>query len=186
MVAPLDGEKMTDQQLLSAYADARDLQSLGAFFDRYQGDLVRFALRMVADLPTAQDVVQEAFLRVARHPGRVLRAESCHNWLIRSVRNLCLARTPRTCGSRAIPEKTAGRPGVAAVVPPVPGDREAALASVRRAVGALQPRYREVILLKVQERKSYREIAEITGLSVTKVGHLLHHAMKALGPGELS
>ena len=36
------------------------------------------------------------------------------------------------------------------------------------------------MLLKVQESKSYREIAEITGLTVTNVGYLIHQAMQAL------
>jgi RNA polymerase sigma-70 factor (ECF subfamily) len=51
---------------------------------------------------------------------------------------------------------------------------------VFRAIDSLRPRAREVVLLKVQEGKSYREIAEITGLSATNVGYILHHAMKAL------
>ena len=34
--------------------------------------------------------------------------------------------------------------------------------------------------MKVREKKSYKEIAEITGLSVTNVGFLLHQAMQAL------
>ena len=36
------------------------------------------------------------------------------------------------------------------------------------------------MLLKVQEGKSYREIAEITGLTTTNVGYLIHQAMKTL------
>ena len=36
------------------------------------------------------------------------------------------------------------------------------------------------MLLKVQEGKSYREIAEITGLTVTNVGYLIHQAMQTL------
>ncbi len=35
-------------------------------------------------------------------------------------------------------------------------------------------------MLKVREKKSYKEIAEITGLTVTNVGFLLHQAMQEL------
>jgi RNA polymerase sigma-70 factor (ECF subfamily) len=52
---------------------------------------------------------------------------------------------------------------------------------VRAAIDRLAPRHRELLLLKVVEQKSYREIAEITGLTVTNVGYLLHMAVKALG-----
>lgn len=37
-----------------------------------------------------------------------------------------------------------------------------------------------VMLLKIQEGRSYREIAEITGLTATNVGYLIHQAMKTL------
>ena len=35
--------------------------------------------------------------------------------------------------------------------------------------------------MRIQEKKSYREIAEITGLTATNVGFILHQAMKSLG-----
>ena len=47
-------------------------------------------------------------------------------------------------------------------------------------IARLKPRYRELLLLKVVEEKSYKEIAAITGLSATNVGYLLHQAMKTL------
>ena len=51
---------------------------------------------------------------------------------------------------------------------------------IRAAIDRLPSRYRELLLLKVQEEKSYREIAQITGHTVTNVGFLLHRAMKEL------
>ncbi len=40
---------MTDQQLLRAYAEGRDTDSLGAFFGRYEDSLLRFAGRLLSD-----------------------------------------------------------------------------------------------------------------------------------------
>jgi DNA-directed RNA polymerase specialized sigma24 family protein len=37
-----------------------------------------------------------------------------------------------------------------------------------------------MVILKVYEEKSYKEISEITGLSVSNVGYILHFAMKKL------
>ena len=59
-------------------------------------------------------------------------------------------------------------------------EKEEMRARVQAEIEHLGPRYRELLLLKVQEDKSYREIAEITGLTVTNVGYLLHMAMKEL------
>jgi RNA polymerase sigma-70 factor (ECF subfamily) len=50
----------------------------------------------------------------------------------------------------------------------------------RAAIAALRPRLRELLILKVREKKSYKEIAAICGLSVTNVGFLLHQAMQEL------
>jgi DNA-binding CsgD family transcriptional regulator len=51
---------------------------------------------------------------------------------------------------------------------------------VRAEIDRLNPRHREILLLKIEENKSYKEIAEITGLTATNVGYLLHTAMQAL------
>ena len=44
----------------------------------------------------------------------------------------------------------------------------------------LPPRQRDVLILKVQEEKSYREIGEITGLTTSNVGYLIHQGLKTL------
>ena len=44
----------------------------------------------------------------------------------------------------------------------------------------LPPRQRDVLILKIQEEKSYRQISEITGLSMSNVGYLIHQGLKSL------
>lgn len=174
---------MTDQELLANYANARDVDSLGVFVERYQNGLLRFASRMLEDEFAAQDVVQETFLRVARHPKRLIGVDSCHNWLIRVARNICIDHIRRAIRRRRAVEALAdeARSSAAAAAPPEVGVvREEERAAVHRAIQGLKPRHRELVILKVQEGKSYKEIAAITGLTVTNVGYLLHHAMKAL------
>jgi RNA polymerase sigma-70 factor, ECF subfamily len=180
-------EERTDRDLLRAYAEASDRESLGIFVGRYQGSLVRFARRLLGDSEAAQDVVQDTFLQVARYPRRLLDVESCHNWLLRVVRNTGVSRIRRDSRARKHVEALGAR--VAAETGGTGGTAEAAEAAVERQevrmrvrieIDRLNPRYREVLLLKVEEDKSYKEIAEITGLTVTNVGYLLHRAMKDL------
>ena len=179
---------MTDQDLLQAYADSRDVESLGAFLSRYQESLVRFVGGYLQDHAAAQDIVQETFLRVARHPKRLLKVSNCHNWLLRVARNLSVDHLRATVRRRRHTdafaelknaEVKARRDALAE-----PADARLERAEIRQRVRAeiqkLNPRQREVMLLKVQQEKSYREIATITGLSVTNVGYLLHQAMKVL------
>jgi len=176
---------MTDQELLRAYVDSSDVASLGAFLRRYQGPLLRFAQKLLGDADAAQDVVQDTFIVVARHPRRLLDVESCHNWLLRVVRNLGVSRIRRETRQRkhaeVFQEASQSRAMDRQEAEARSAETEELRSKVRSEVDRLKPRYREVLLLKVQEGKSYKEIAEITGLSVTNVGYILHMALKELG-----
>jgi len=175
---------MTDRQLLRAYAEGNDTDSLGRFFGRYQDSLVRFVGRLLRDFDRAQDVVQETFLEVASHPRRLLDVESCHNWLLRVARNIGISHLRREARARKHAPAVAARAQSAAALETAVTqrkiEREEVRDRVRAAIDRLSPRHRELLLLKVEEDKSYREIAGITGLTVTNVGYLLHRAMKDL------
>jgi RNA polymerase sigma-70 factor (ECF subfamily) len=175
---------MTDQDLLRAYADSRDVESLGAFLARYQESLVRFVANYLRDDTAAQDIVQETFLRVARQPTRLLDVTSCHNWLLSVARNLSVDHLRKKIRRRKHTEayqiQVARSGGVTAEAADVEISRGEVRERVRVEIDALKPRLRELMLLKVGEGKSYREIAEITGLSVTNVGYLIHQAMRTL------
>ena len=175
-------DRLTDRELLRDYARSRDGDSLGVFLSRHQDSLLRFTERLLRDHEAAQDVVQETFLRVARDPGRILKVENHQVWLLKVARNIGISHLRRLSVARRHADELGRRLAGAARN----GDGRDALEAeetrdeVRAQVDRLTPRHREVLLLKVQEGKSYREIAAITGLSVTNVGYLLHHAMKGL------
>lgn len=176
--------EMTDHDLLRSYVDTRDADSLSTFLCRYEESLLRFVGKLLRDPDVAQDVVQETFLRVARDPKRLLSVESCHNWLLRVARNIGMDHLRKlTRVRRHAPHVATQAASVAAERQRDETstlEREEERARVRAEIQKLQPRHRELLLLKVQEGKTYREISEITGLSVTYVGYLLHHAMKSL------
>lgn len=173
---------MTDQDLISAYAERRDAACFTAFVERHQGPVVRFATRLLGDREAAQDVAQETFLAVARRPKRLLGLSSTQNWLLRTARNIGVDHLRRLERQRRHAQRAGER------APPGPADgplerleRREVRERVRGEIARLAPRQRELLLLRIQEGKSYREIAEITGLSVTNVGFILHQAVKALG-----
>lgn len=173
---------MSDQDLLRAFVDSRDPESLTVFMGRYQESLVRFVANLVQDDGVAQDIVQETFLRVARRPRRLLDVGNCHNWLLAVARNLSVDHLRRVVRrrkhARALAEEQARQAAVES--PTREAERREVRQRVRDEIQRLRPRLRELMLLKVQEGKSYREIADITGLSVTNVGYLLHQAIKTL------
>ena len=51
---------------------------------------------------------------------------------------------------------------------------------VEIALRTLSAREQQLVILKVYEEKTYKEISEITGLSAGNVGYILHHAMKKM------
>ena len=175
--------EMTDQDLLRAYVHSRDVEYLGVFLGRYEGPLMRFVANFLRDESAAQDIVQETFLRVAKKPSKLLDVNSCHNWLLRIARNLSIDHLRRLARirkhSRALEYETA-RSAAGAVPASDKLEKSERITRVRGEIDQLRPRLRMVMLLKVQEGKSYREIAEITGLTVTNVGYLIHQAMKTL------
>ena len=175
--------EMTDQDLLRAYVHSQDVDSLGVFLGRYEGPLMRFVANFLRDESAAQDIVQETFLRVAKKPSKLLDVSSCHNWLLKIARNLSIDHLRRLARnrkhSRAL-EYEAARSAAAAVPAIDRLEKSERIVRVRSEIDRLRPRLRMVMLLKVQEGKSYREIAEITGLTTTNVGYLIHQAMKTL------
>ncbi len=175
---------MTDQELLRSYADLQDMDSLTAFITRHEPSLTSFVARYLGDGHAAQDVVQETFIQVARHPRRPLAAGDCRSWLLRVARNI---------GTDHLRKLLRRRKHTNAFAAQVPAERVATLdtqvaaveesdhrARVRAEIAGLAPRHRELLLLRIQEGKSYREIAAITGLTATNVGFILHQAMTEL------
>ena len=175
----MNREAMTDVQLLYAYVHWKDMGCLGEFLTRHQDPLLRYASTVLGgDAAAAQDVVQEAFLGVMKRPKPVLKAESTRNWLLRMVRNIGIDHLRRQSRHRLHVGKIAETAAEADEHDAVEAGDERA--RVRRAIASLAPKHQEVLLLKAEHGKSYKEIAEITGLTVTNVGFRLHEAMKAL------
>ncbi len=175
---------MTDQDLLRAYVDDRDAESFGTLVCRYEGPVLRFTTRLLGDPEAAQDVLQETFLEVLKRPQRLLKVESCHNWLLKVARNLGVDHIRRQARQRKHTAAVAERRHAATAASPTAPDalleRRETVDRVHKEIRGLPPRDREVVLLRIQERKSYREIAEITGLTATNVGFILHKALKRL------
>ena len=173
--------EMTDQDLIRAYVDSNDVDSLGVFLCRYERLLIRFVANFLRDETAAQDIVQETFLRVAKKPSRLLGVNSCHNWLLRIARNLSIDHLRRLVRTRKLTRSL--EVATVEVEASTAGEKLEVVerkSRVRNEIAQLRPRLRLVMLLKVQEGKSYREIAEITGLTVTNVGYLIHQAMQTL------
>ena len=144
----------------------------------HQAPRLRYARRLVRDADAAEDAVQEAFLRFLPSAERGAAPEKASAWLYRVTHNLCLDRIrkeTRMIGIEAIDPAAAPGPS-----PAEAAERAELKTRVDELLGALSENQRAVLVLKIQEGKSYREISEITGLSAGNVGFLIHRGLKKM------
>lgn len=179
--------RLTDRELLQRYLEG-DVSAFAEIIDRHEKPLVRFAARyrrgtsLDGARQWAEDVVQEAFLRLLRESRSLGEVENLSAWLYRVARNLAID-TNRKEIRMERRHRLAAATEVQQPAPCPEETREVGEIVTRKLLG-LPPNQRDVLILKIQEGKTYREISEITGLSASNVGYLIHHGLKTLA-GEL-
>jgi len=163
-------------------------ESIEELFSSLESPLLAYAHRLLGDRDAAQDVVQEAFMRLHSQFSAV---REPRRWLYRTAHNLAINHLRQS--SPVLPlEPYSIDPSDDAPPPhPSPADpdllpdaqiiRLEGIGLVHLSLATLDPRSREVVRLKFEEDLSYKQIAEQTGLGIGHVGYLLHHALKALG-----
>lgn len=161
-------------------------ETIEELFGALESPLLSYALRLVGDLAQAEDIVQDAFMKLHAQFAEV---REPRRWLYRSVHNLALNHRRQSGKIVALPGQsgdgvgTTGSERETADTQPLPDEqiiRCEGIGLVRLSLSALDERSREIVRLKFDEELSYRQIAERTALTTGHVGYLLHHALKAL------
>ncbi|MGZ5019043.1 MAG: RNA polymerase sigma factor [Chthoniobacterales bacterium] len=146
---------------------------------RFELPLLQYASRIIGDRERARDVVQETFVELQRGQREQL-DHAPAKWLFTVCRNralnVCRKERRMTFLDDEILQKRAGEE-------PMPNEtleHKEAKVFLLRIIATLPPRQQEILQLKFQNDLSYQEIAEITKLSVSNVGVILHNALKTL------
>jgi len=166
-----------------ARAEPPGLETIEELFAALESPLLSYALRLVGELSVAEDVVQDAFMKLHAQFEQV---REPRRWLYRTVHNQALNLRRRTDKIVPLNPQTEGDSPAAtdATDPqPLPDEQIArweGIGLVRLSLEILDERSRELIRLKFNENLSYKEISIRTGLKVGHVGYLLHHALKAI------
>jgi RNA polymerase sigma-70 factor (ECF subfamily) len=159
--------------------DDNAVEWLRSVMDRHEPALLRFAGRILGDAERARDVVQETFLRLLES-GRAGQDDHLAEWLFTVCRNGALdvcrkERRMSLMGEQRERDQVSGEAS-----PPASAALHEEAARVTDALHDLPANQREVIRLKFQNGFSYRQIAGITGLSVSNVGFLIHTGIQNL------
>lgn len=161
----------------------RPHDKLEAIVSAYERQLLVYVSRITGNPSCAEDIVQETFIRLARKwDGALEVGPQIAAWLYRVAHNEAIDFIRREKRSGELHMRHVQERGESE--PPSEGQGESRLSSeaarVAQALEILSERERNLVVLKVYESRSYKEIAAITGLSEGNVGYILHTAMKKL------
>jgi len=176
-----------DERALIQRCIAGDAVAFEPLVEKYRQRVWRLAYQVLHDREEAWDVAQEAFVR-AFHSLPSFRGQSAfYTWLFRITVNVATDRhRQRGAQARAFgPERVTEEEWARSTPDPGRGpDQEAARAEqrerIRRALDALPPKARTIIMLSDVEGLSYREIAEVLNCPIGTVMSRLHNARKRL------
>jgi len=149
--------------------------SLRQVFDAEESPLLRYAHGLVGQRETAEDLVQDAFLKLHAHWEEVTHPRA---WLFRCTRNLALSHLRDH--KREVPMEPTREWESATPDPEQALGKLEAIGTLQLLVAELHDDDRTLIFLKYQEGLKYDQISQRTGLSVSNVGYKLHHALKNL------
>lgn len=186
----MDG--LTPDEILMAAYQAGNEAAFGELFDRYAGRVYGFLVRRLGDRSLAEDLYQEAFLRLHRARSTYDSRRPFRAWLFGIVHNL-LADALRT--RRRLPETTsldeprndsdASRAVAASHEGAVANESPEGLvvarqmgAALENALSALSPDEATVIILARFEGLSYDDIGAILGRSTSATKQLAYRALK--------
>lgn len=187
----IPGRELTDEALMMRFQRG-DRGSFTVLVRRHQTPLYNFALRHLRAQSAAQDVVQDAFVRVVQNAAEFKHEARFTTWLYTIARNLCIDQL-RKHALRKHPSLDQGTGGEDSEGPTLGEQTADAHASVEReatgielkeriarAVEALPDEQREVFLMREVANLPFKEIAEVTGVPENTVKSRMRYALERL------
>ncbi len=205
--APATGTPKDRQADAVSFADARDLALLSAhragdptalaeLLESYQGRLFSVCLRMVNSPDTAADLTQEAMVKIIQGIDAFAGRSKLSTWMIRVTMNVCLTHRRRMrlrnhvsidLPPAGFSRDEAGSTTIASSLicenePDARGSLESRESRQRlyRAMDALEPHQRAILILRDVQDLDYRQIAEILEIPQGTVKSRLFRARTAL------
>ncbi len=163
----------------------RDEHAFAELVHRHERRAQRVARKLVPTEEDAQDLAQEAFLRVFKNLERFDFQHDFTTWLLRIVTNLCIdfLRKRRPTQSTSVEEDDGGVgqldiPDPGQVLPSAAMEIAETGQEVHECLDALAPIFRAVLVLRELEGLPCTEIAHIVGATHVTVRWRLHRGRK--------
>lgn len=169
--------ELSDAELIHAFLNGED-KALEVIVHKYKDKIYTAIYVLVKDKYMAEDIFQEAFLKMIRtmRDGRYSEQGKFLPWAIRVAHNLCMDHFRRT--KVQIPVTLPDGRDIGSLLPPAETaadgmERRQTHDSVRQLIELLPEEQREVIVLRIYGDLSFKEIAELSNVSInTALGRM--------------
>lgn len=172
---------MTDEEIVARVRNG-ETRLFEELVRRHQDKVYGLAARFVGKSAEAEDIVQEVFLRAYRGLDRFKGEAKLSTWLYRVAYNLCIdwqrSHRRRRRGAASLDQAGEVADDRVDVVRDLVDKEERA--RVRKAVDALDERYRSVVVLLYYQKHSYEEIAAMMDVPLKTVETRLYRARKLI------
>ena len=189
-------EELTDQELIRLAAQG-DSDAFDVIYLRYKPKLAKFIRGFVQDDSTADDLLQETFLRVYSHTEQYRPTSSFSSWIYRIATNICLneLRRRRTHPMISLNKEVQVAftdsesetielheliPDTSFIGPGEAVESSETMQEIDSALGSLSSAHREVVTLRLYNELKYEQIAEILQCSVGTVKSRTFYGLRAL------
>jgi RNA polymerase sigma factor (sigma-70 family) len=169
--------QQSDAELIHSYINGQE-QALEVLITRYKDKVYTSVYMLVKDKYLAEDIFQDAFLKIIKtiKEGRYAEQGKFLPWAIRVAHNLCMDHFRRS--RQQIPVTLPDGQDIAVLFGA--GDmasdgieKRQVHESVRKLVEELPEEQREVIVLRIYADLSFKEISDLTGVSInTALGRM--------------
>lgn len=175
--SPATWAAQEDSQLMVAIAQG-DKDAFTEIVSRHLNAVIHFAMRYVGRRVEAEDVAQEAFIRIWKNAAKwEPKGFSFRSWLYRITYNLCIDELRKRKPVTDVEEDELPNHG------DQPDDglyRDEQQQKVARALSALPERQRTAIALSVYQGLSNRDAAQVMEISIEALESLLSRARRTL------
>ncbi len=175
----IDDYIVADDAQLAALVLQGDQAAFGYLFDRYREAIYRLFVQRTGDKSDADDLLQETFIKVYMNIDRYSPDYTFGQWVYTIARNTLIDYLRRRSDDVSIDER------FLSPVSPGPTPEESVIDAQRRTqfeagLSRLTPAYRQLIVMRCIEERSYEEIAESLGRGMNTIKTQIRRAKEAM------
>ncbi len=183
------GLEISEEQLekLIEAAAGGSVEDFRKLYELYSVPVYRFVLGLVGNEAEAEDITQETFIKVFYKLNKLKEPVFFRFWLYRIARNETyqMHRRFKRRGEVSIDNEEIGYYEFLQNENEGPNPEKQVMSReldsvIRKAILSLKPKYRDVLILAVQEKMSYEEISKIVGRSVVSVKTDIYRARQVV------